>query len=181
MIRYAITPSFILKEEFLESYLSNLSSKADMVLFRDKTNPNYAYDAKFFIQKAKANHIPKVLLHQDIDLAIELKADGIHLNATQFHQIQKAKANKLLTIISTHSIEEGLLAKKLGADMVCFSPIFHTPHKGEPKGIEVLNEFCMQVDNLQVIALGGIISDEHIALINASKAVGFASIRFFLK
>ncbi|TQV61852.1 MAG: thiamine phosphate synthase [Sulfurovum sp.] len=180
MISYAITPSFILEEAFLDEYLSNLAIKADMVLYRDKSNLNYEKDALRFLQKAKEKNIKKVLIHQDIALAKNLNAYGVHLNSTQFHLIKESKKQNLFTIISTHSLDEALIAQELGADMVSFSPIFPTPHKGKPKGVDELNKVCNNA-NIGVIALGGIINLEHIEKIKASKAIGFASIRLFLK
>jgi len=62
--------------------------------------------------------------------------------------------------------------------MISFSPIFKTPNKGEPKGLESLNEVVSSVF-IPVIALGGILSEEQIVLCQGSGAKGFASIRYF--
>jgi thiamine-phosphate pyrophosphorylase len=63
--------------------------------------------------------------------------------------------------------------------MVTYSPIFVTPNKGKAKGCEELFQVVQKV-KIPVIALGGIISDEHIKQIELTGASGFASIRYFL-
>ena len=175
MIRYAITDS----KYYSKEYLKNLDNKADFVLLRDKTTNSYKNLAKEFIDTTK-NCSYKKIIHQDYNLAKELDAYGVHLTSLQFKDIQKAKELNLFTIISTHSINEIKLAKKLGADAVTFSPIFKTPNKGEPKGLKVLKE-AIECCNIRVIALGGIITTEHIKKIEATSAWGFASIRYFIK
>ena len=83
------------------------------------------------------------------------------------------------TIISCHSEKEILEAQKRGADAVTYSPIFSTPDKGEPKGLEDLNERVAKI-SLPIIALGGITTDEQVKAVEKSGCYGFASIRYFI-
>ena len=179
MLSYAITdPSILNIQSNLDSYLNNTSKVADMVLYRDKNNQTYDNSASIFIEKAREYPFDKVLLHRDILLADKLNADGIHLSSNQFNEIKSAKDIGLFTIISTHSIQEALKAQDLGADAVTLSPIFYSPHKGKPLGIEYLKEALYNVD-IPIIALGGIVTEEHIEEIKKTTAWGFASIRYF--
>jgi len=150
---------------------------ADFVLFRDKITSTYTKDAKEFIENSKDYNFKKII-HQNIELANTLNADGVHLTSNQFLDIPKAKELSLLTIISTHSIEEIKKAQQLGADIVTFSPIFATPNKGKPKGIAKLKE-AIDCCDIKVIALGGIVTKEQIEQITKTNAYGFASIRYF--
>lgn len=84
----------------------------------------------------------------------------------------------LFVIISTHTQKEVLRAQMLGADALTYSPIFASPNKGEPKGVEDLREL-LEICSIKVFALGGIVTQEHIAAIEETKAYGFASIRYF--
>ena len=174
MIKYAITdPSFF---NPYNPYLYFKTLKADFVLFRDKNSQNYKKDATVFINNAKDYSFKKII-HQDYKLAKELNASGVHLTSKQFEDIKKAKELSLFTIISTHSLEEIKKAKELQADAVTFSPIFKTPNKGEPKGLKELEE-ALKID-IKIIALGGIVTKEHIELIKKLNPYGFASIRYF--
>ena len=81
-------------------------------------------------------------------------------------------------VVSTHTLEEALKAGALGADMITFSPIFKTPNKGEPKGVAELKRVALSL-HIPLIALGGILSEEQVALCQQHGAKGFASIRYF--
>ena len=150
----------------------------EYALFRDKTTSNYEPLAEIFVSVCKEFENLKSFLHQDIILAQKLHATGVHLTSTQFGEIAKAKENNLEVIVSTHTHEEVALAQKLGADAVTYSPIFFSPNKGEPKGIEDLKTLLAKSE-IKVFALGGIISEEQIELLEETKSYGFASIRYF--
>ena len=179
MIAYAISDPSTLNFQNLKSDIKRFSSKAKMILYRDKLTLNYSQNAEKFIAEAKKYSFSKLLLHRDYQLAYTLNADGVHLTSRQFEDIEDAKGLGLFIVVSTHSLSEALKAQKLGADMVTFSPIFSTPNKGEPKGIEELNRVASMLD-IPIIALGGIITEKHISLCRESRADGFASIRWFL-
>jgi len=151
----------------------------EFVLFRDKTTLKYADLAYEFIKICKEFKNIKSYIHQDVLLAKELGADGIHLTSLQFNEIKNAKKNNLEVIISTHSLDEVLKAQNLGADYVTYSPIFKTPNKGKPKGIENLQDILNKCD-IKVFALGGIIDKSHITEIKKTSVYGFASIRYFV-
>jgi len=180
MIAYAITDSTTLGFQTLEDDLELFSKKAEMIVYRDKETSNYQKNAEKFLIKARKFNFSKILLHSDYLLASKLKAQGIHLKSTQFDDIVKAKALKLFVVISTHSIDEALEAERLGADMITFSPIFSTPNKGEPKGLEALN-YLVSLLSIPVIALGGILTQKEIDMCKEAGAKGFASIRYFTK
>jgi len=178
MIAYAISNPSTLNFQTLKSNLKRFAQKADMIVYRDKESADYEANAKQFMVEAREHAFTKILLHTDYKLAHKLKADGVHLNSTQFSEIENAKALGLFVVISTHSKEEALQAQNLGADMTTFSPIFSTPNKGEPKGVEVLRDVISSLE-IAVIALGGIVEQEQIDLCEEAGAFGFASIRYF--
>lgn len=147
-------------------------------LYRDKTNPNYSIQATHFVEVCKQFEDIKSFIHGDAKLAKELGASGVHLTSTQSQEIEFAKELGLEVIISTHSVDEVLDAQKRGADAVTYSPIFASPNKGEPKGIEDLKRL-LDACEIKVFALGGIVTNEHLESIKKTKAYGFASIRYF--
>lgn len=152
----------------------------DFILFRDKKTPFYSECARVYIDICRDNMVGHVLLHGDYALAHELRADGVHLSSTQFDEIAEAKKLALYVIVSTHTHEEALMAQKLGADAVTYSPIFPSPNKGEPKGLEDLKVIVDKM-RIPIFALGGILSQEQINAVQAAGAYGFASIRYFVK
>lgn len=176
MISYAITDPSTLDFNYLERDLKRFSQKASMIVYRDKSGSSmHAVD---FVKAAKLFDFEKVLIHGDPVLANATEADGVHLSSLQLGEIPDAKAMNLFVVVSTHTIEELKKAEALGADMATFSPIFETPNKGLPVGLEVLKSVTSQV-NIPVLALGGILTQEQIRACEISGASGFASIRYF--
>ncbi|MEW5832549.1 MAG: thiamine phosphate synthase [Campylobacterota bacterium] len=151
----------------------------DFALFRDKQTSHYRDLAQTFVAVSRSYGIAHVLLHGDYALAYELKADGVHLTSSQFDAIGEAKKKGLYVIISTHTHAEALNAQNLGADAITYSPIFPSPGKGEPKGLEDLKEIVDKIE-IPIFALGGITSEEQIHAVAATGAYGFASIRYFV-
>ena len=170
MIAYAITSHSLNLEPF--------ANRAEMIVYRDKSNANYAQNAKHFLDDARAYKFSKILLHTDYKLAYELGADGVHLSSQQFNEIKNAKVLGLFVIVSTHTLKEASDAQKQGADMITLSPIFSTPNKGEPKGLDFLLEVAKAIE-IPIIALGGILTQEQIEACREHGASGFASIRYF--
>ncbi|MGD9969382.1 MAG: thiamine phosphate synthase [Sulfuricurvum sp.] len=165
----------------LQTLLENVYRKGipDFALYRDKVNPTYETFAQIFIKVSRQHAVSRILLHGDYVLAHELGANGVHLTSTQFDSIMEAKRLGLYVIISTHTHDEALNAKRLGADAITYSPIFASPGKGEPKGLEDLKELVATI-NIPVFALGGIVTEEQIKAVEECGVYGFASIRYFL-
>lgn len=155
----------------------------DIICFRDKiSNTKQKLQlAKTCLEVSRKNNISKVLCNGDMEIALKLGFDGVHLTSTQFDQIIKAKENNLFTMISCHNEEEVIKAKQMGADAITFSPIFFKENKGQPKGIEELKRIVSlyQTDHFQIFALGGIITQTHINQVKSTNTSGFASIRYF--
>jgi len=147
-------------------------------LYRDKSNPDYDTQAEYHVQVCSQFENVKSFLHQKPNLAKELGANGVHLSSSQFDEIEYAKSLGLEVIISTHTHEDVKKAQDLGADAVVYSPIYSSPGKGEPKGIEDLTALVKKMD-IKIFGLGGIIDEKQIKEIEQSKAFGFASIRYF--
>jgi thiamine-phosphate pyrophosphorylase len=162
----------------LKKVLTN--KKVDIACFRDKESSNFEELAKIFIEVCNEFNIKKILLNGDYLLAKKLGATGVHLTSTQFDKIKEAKNLDLYVIISCHNFNEIEKAQNSYANAVTYSPIFHTPNKGEPKGINSLKQAIHLYDDMNIIALGGILTNEQLTQIQKAKAYGFASIRYFI-
>ncbi|WP_228711970.1 thiamine phosphate synthase [Halarcobacter ebronensis] len=184
LISYLITdPTYYTSNE--ELFKKNLqevltNKRVDMACFRDKESANCNELAKIFVETCKEFNVDKILLNENIVLASQLEADGVHLTSNQFDKIKEAKNLDLYTIISCHDYKELDNAQKLHVNAVTYSPIFITPNKGEPKGVSRLKEVVRLYEDLDIIALGGVVSEAQIKEISKSGAYGFASIRYFV-
>ncbi|MDR3346460.1 MAG: thiamine phosphate synthase [Campylobacteraceae bacterium] len=146
---------------------------------RDKSAENYDELSLSFIAAAKELGI-KPILHTFWQKAAIYGAFGVHFGTVDFQNIPFAKEQGLFVVASTHSLEEALTATSLGADFVTISPVFYTPNKNKPLGLEKLKEITDKIPD-KCIALGGILHEEQIQECINAGAVGFASIRYFLK
>lgn len=188
-ISYLITdPKYYTDEK--ESFTKQLEKvfikhKVDMASFRDKLSTEIDELAKTFIEVCKKYDIEKTIINTDIELALKYNFFGIHLTSKQFDKIKECKEKSLYVIISCHDFDEIKKAYDLGADAITYSPIFYTPFKGKPKGIESLKALVDKVKviknrDFKIIGLGGVIDSEHIDQIKSTGADGFASIRYFV-
>lgn len=174
---YTNTPSSF--QSILQKMIDN--NTIDMVCFRDKISNNTEELIESFVSICKLNNVEKTFINTNIELAYKYKSYGVHLTSKQFDNIKDAKALSLKVIVSCHSEEEIVKAIDLNADYITYSPIYHTPNKGEPKGINKLKEIVEKYPQINIIALGGIISDNQIKEIEKTNSFGFASIRYFVK
>ena len=163
-------------EESLEAAYRRHS--VDVALFRDKQTSIYPDLARIFIDVSRRHNIGKTILHGDPLLAHQFGADGVHLTSHQHMTIHEAKSLGLYVIISTHTHLEAMIAEQAGADAITYSPIFPSPDKGEPKGLEDLKEIVAKI-NIPIFALGGITTEDQKQAVAECGVYGFASIRYF--
>lgn len=113
----------------------------------------------------------KLLINREIDVAISVGADGVHLGGDSLPVIaaRKRLGPDRLIGVSTHAIDEVLHAKRDGADFVTFGPVYATASKlkyGQPVGLERLRGAVAENESdLPIFALGGVNADRITELI----------------
>ena len=119
----------------------------------------------------------RLVVNDRIDVALCVEADGVHLGRLS---VAAGDARTLLPdgiiTCSAHGIEEVLAAQRAGADAVLLSPIFASPGKGTPLGVEALRQARAAAPEIVVIALGGVTAESASLCVEAG-AGGVASIR----
>lgn len=155
------------------------TNQIDYSCFRDKTTKDFTEFFDIFLKLSREFGIKNILINSHIELAIKYNI-GIHLTSSQLNQIDYCKSKGLFVVVSTHNVDELSLAKD--ADAVTISPIFESPNKGKPIGIDGLNKLA-QNRTQKIFALGGIIDKNQIEELqkNSTQCYGFASIRYFVK
>jgi thiamine-phosphate diphosphorylase len=114
------------------------------------------------------------VVNDDVDAALELGADGVHLGQSD-EGAARARARGLLVGRSATTFEEAVSAD---ADYLGVGPVWATPSKGDaapPLGIAELERICRAVD-VPVIAIGGVDASNAGDCIRAG-AAGVAVIR----
>lgn len=120
----------------------------------------------------------KVLVNDRADIAMACGADGVHLtsNSIPVNVIRSMVPADFLVGISSHSLDDAMAAAQDGADFAVLAPVFDTPGKGEPLGIDMLAEVCRATQPFPILALGGT-NERNLAEVLRAGASGFAAIR----
>jgi len=186
-IIYLITEGKLTAENFDENKQRTLDlikaateNNISILQIREKELPaKLVFELTSEAVKITRNSQTKLLVNDRADIALAAKADGVHLteNSISTKIIRRNFPSNFMIGVSTHSIESAKNAKNQGADFITFSPIFASPGKDDPKGLEKLNEVCEILKPLPVIALGGIDETNYKAVLE-NGASGFAAIRF---
>jgi thiamine-phosphate pyrophosphorylase len=100
---------------------------------------------------------PILIVNDRADVALAVAADGVHLPARGIpvEQARRWSRDRLIVGVSTHSLAEATAAWRGGADYVAFGPVWPTPGKGPPVGVEALAA-VVRAAPVPVFALGGV-------------------------
>lgn len=123
------------------------------------------------LQKICAMHAVPFIVNDDIDLAVELDADGVHIGQddTDAGEVRERIGNKILGV-SAHTMAEVKKAMKDGADYIGAGPIYPTETKedAEPvKGTLLIEEVRKAGITIPIVGIGGITSANARAVIEA--------------
>ena len=175
---YAITNlSETSKKVFFNQLQNRISNGLKMIQVREK---NISFDEfKIFsnevIKICKPKGV-KVIINSDVNLAYEIKADGVHLRSKDLISIKKIPKN-LIVSASCHTQEEIYIAEKLNINFLVLSAIKKTLSHPDikPIGWDEFEKIVNRV-NTPIYALGGLgVNDYSVALENG--AIGIASQR----
>ncbi|WP_353733609.1 thiamine phosphate synthase [Rossellomorea vietnamensis] len=142
-----------------------LSSGVTMFQFREKGENcltgteavNLAADLHAICKEHKVPYI----VNDNIDLALEIEADGVHIGQEDgdAEEIRKRMGSSKILGISAHSLTEANAAIKAGADYLGVGPMYPTMTKNDtrpvsgPILIEELKTYGIQ---LPIVGIGGI-------------------------
>ena len=126
------------------------------------------------------NTATKLLINDRADIALAADSDGVHLTPDSLSAkiIRQNFPENFIIGVSAHTLEDVLRARNEAADFATFSPVFSTPNKGEPQGLEKLREVCAAAKPFPVVALGGIDETNYESALKVG-AQGVAAIRLF--
>jgi thiamine-phosphate pyrophosphorylase len=166
------------KDRIVDSVESAVEDGVDLVQVREKRLP-----ARLLLQLAAAvagrvGARAKVLINERADVAIAAGAAGVHLpsNSLMPDAIRRFAPAGFIVGCSAHTAAEAREARAAGADFVTFGPVFATPRKPPPTGVEVLSEICSELSGFPVFGLGGIDAAVAGGVLDAG-AAGVAAIR----
>ncbi|ETI69307.1 thiamine phosphate synthase [Neobacillus vireti] len=118
----------------------------------------------------KQHQIP-FIVNDDIELALEIDADGVHIGQEdeQVKLVREKIGGKLLGV-SVHSKEEAMIALRDGADYFGIGPVFPTKTKLDAKpsrGTTLIQALRKEGYTVPIVGIGGITSKNAASVIKA--------------
>ncbi len=159
--------------------------QAGVTMFQLREKGEEALAGEAYIEFAKqcqqlcaAYHVP-FIINDDIELAVRLQADGVHIGQddAQLEDVKKRLPHKLVGV-SVHNEQELEQAVSGGADYVGIGPIYKTQSKSDanaPAGTSFLTEARKRYPQLPIVAIGGL-TVENAGVVFESGADGAAVI-----
>ena len=158
---YLITDQYIVKGlSHIQIAEKALLGGVKFIQYREKQlSKRESYKIALQLKEITKKFDATLIINDDIDIAMAVDADGIHLGQEDFPvQIaRKILGESKIIGLSTHSLKEAEEAQDSGADYIAIGPIFRSTTKDvrEPLGPDIIKEI-KKISRLPVIAIGGI-------------------------
>lgn len=160
--RICITNRNLVVGDYLEQIRKVVDQGVDLLILREKdlTESEYLDLSRDVIEICRGSKT-RCMLHTFAGVAEQLDYPYLHLPLAAFLMLTETQRSYYKIIgVSTHSVEEALLAQEKGASYITASHIFPTECKAglPPRGLDYLRRTAQMVD-IDVYALGGIHPD----------------------
>lgn len=170
---YPITDRNISGLTILEQVRRLIAGGATLIQIREKSANvrDFLDDAAEAVRHAHECGA-RVIVNDRVDLAMVLKADGVHLGQ---EDLPVPEARRLLGPgpiigLSTHTLAQARLAHGLPIDYLAFGPVFPTATKEAPDpvvGVDSLSGIVSASVSLPVVAIGGITESNLVSVLEA--------------
>jgi thiamine-phosphate pyrophosphorylase len=172
---YAITDSKLAADSgatLADQVGQALEGGAAIIQYRDKGSDQQQRiaEAGALLQLCRGHAVP-LIINDDLSLAAEIGADGVHLGRddADIHQARSALGEDAIIGISCYNrLELALGAQESGADYVAFGRFFSSTTKpqAQPADLELLHRARPKLQ-IPIVAIGGITPENGAPLIEA--------------
>jgi thiamine-phosphate pyrophosphorylase len=159
---YPVTDARLSKVSHAEQVEHLIKGGAKFIQLREK----YASTREFYKSAENAlkiarKHDVKIIINDRVDIALALKADGVHLGQDDLPpaEARKILGEKVIIGYSTHNIEQAIAAVLMPVNYLAIGPIYATKTKENPDamvGLEGLRKVREATENFPLVAIGGI-------------------------
>jgi thiamine-phosphate pyrophosphorylase len=170
---YPITDKRITGLSHAEQTAKLIEGGAKLIQLREKySSPrNFYEDAKKALDIARSRKV-KIIINDRVDIALALKADGVHLGQTDLppDKARKILGEKAIIGFSTHNISQALEAVNFPNDYMAIGPVFATHTKENPDkevGIDGVRRIREMIGDFPLVAIGGINSENFLEVLGA--------------
>lgn len=161
LILYAVTDRTWLKNMTLyEQVEEALKGGATFVQLREKELDDETFLKEAFeIKKLCRQYDVPFVINDNVDIAIEINADGVHIGQNDMDAgcVRSLIGKDKILGVSAQTVEQAILAEKMGADYLGVGAVFSTGSKADADDVshETLKAICDAV-SIPVVAIGGI-------------------------
>ena len=161
LLLYAVTDRSWLNGDTLYHQVEQaIQGGATFVQLREKEldEGDFLEEAREIQKLCQKYQIPFVI-NDNVQIAVQIGADGDHVGQSDMKAgdvREKLGLDKIIGV-SAQTVEQALLAQKMGADYLGVGAVFHTGSKADADNVshDTLREICEAVE-IPVIAIGGI-------------------------
>lgn len=176
---YAVTPDILDTMCLSNMVKSAILGGANVVQYRNKLADNtLLLEQAYILKKLCLAHAVPFIVNDHVALALEVKADGVHLGATDGEISQARKALGANKIIGASCYADLLLAEQAvqdGANYVAFGACFASSTKPNAPVANPIVFKNARYLNVPLVAIGGI-TLQNIATLKVAGADAFAVI-----
>ena len=169
LVLYAVTDRYWLNgRKLYDDVKEAILGGATLVQLREKnlSHEEFKREAIEIQALCKDFHIP-FIINDDVELAQEINADGIHVGQSDMEagNVRALIGHDKILGVSVRTPEEAIIAESKGADYLGAGAVFHTGSKSDAVDIthEALTQICSSV-KIPVVAIGGITAQNLIEL-----------------
>lgn len=180
LLLYAVTDRHWLDGRTLkEVVLESLEGGVTMLQLREKhlDEAHFLEEAKELQTLCRSWHVP-FLINDNVEIALAIDADGVHVGQSDMAagDVRKKLGDDKIIGVSAQTVEQALLAEKVGADYLGVGAVFPTSSKDDANEVtyETLKAICSAV-SIPVVAIGGI-TQENVHQLAGSGICGAAVI-----
>lgn len=161
LLLYAVTDRGWLNGDTLYHQVEQaIQGGVTFVQLREKEldEDQFLEEAKEIQRLCRKYHVPFVI-NDNVKIAAQIDADGVHVGQSDMAagDVRKKLGPDKIIGVSAQTVEQALLAQKMGADYLGVGAVFHTGSKADADDVshDTLRVICEAVD-IPVIAIGGI-------------------------
>lgn len=157
-------------EQVITEVAAAINGGAVAIQYRDKNPVDAVYLATELLNLCHAHNVP-LLINDDVDLAAEIGADGVHLgkhDADIGHAKQRLGESAVIGVSCYNDVNLSIAAQQQGATYVAFGRFFPSNSKplASPAQIATLIAAKSQLQ-IPIVAIGGILPDNAAQLLTA--------------
>ncbi|MGJ0491914.1 thiamine phosphate synthase [Methylobacter sp.] len=158
----------------IEEVAAAIRGGAAVVQYRDKNPIDAALLARELVKLCHRRDVP-LIINDDVELAVQTGADGVHLGKEDGHIAEARKrlgADAIIGVSCYNSVERAVEAEREGATYVAFGRFFPSSSKplAAPAQIETLRQ-AKRALRIPIVAIGGILPDNGAPLLEAGAGV----------